>query len=80
MLKTALIAASLVVLGASGAVAQEQMQSQHYGNSYGYASGPESPEAFGGINQYCGPGQVPHVWPFGDGVRCELPNGGYSYF
>jgi hypothetical protein len=76
MLKTALIAASLLVLGASGALAQEQMRTQHPDNSYGYSN---SPEAFTGVNQYCGPGEIPEVFPFGTGVRCALPSGGYRY-
>ena len=79
MLKTSLIAASLLAVSATGALAQDQMRNHYPDNSYNYASGPSSPEAFTGVNQYCGPGQIPEVFPFGTGVRCALPTGGYTY-
>lgn len=79
MLKASLIAATLLALGAGGAFAQDQMRSPYPDNSSNYASGRSSPEAFTGVNQYCGPGQIPEVFPFGTGVRCALPSGGYTY-
>jgi len=79
MLKICLIAASLLMLGASGAVAQQDMPGHNGQDSYGRFSGPDSPEAFGGVNQFCGPGEIPEPFPSGNGVRCALQNGGYRY-
>ena len=61
---------------------------KHYHRPHPYAraynegrySGWDSPEAYGGVNRFCGPGQIPEPFPSGNGVRCELPGGGYSYF
>jgi hypothetical protein len=75
MLKTLLIAASLLSLGASGAFAQQEMHHQYRDHSQSY----NSPEAFTGVNRFCGPGQIPQSFPNGNGVRCELPSGGYTY-
>ena len=95
MLKTSLIAASLLLMATGGAYAQQDAGVQHhyrhykhYNRSHPYApaynegrtSGWDSPEAFGGVNRFCGPGQIPESFPSGNGVRCELPGGGYSYF
>ncbi len=96
MLKTSLIAASLLLMATGGAYAQQDAAIQHhhyqhykhyhrphpYARAYneGRYSGWDSPEAYGGVNRFCGPGQIPEPFPSGNGVRCELPGGGYSYF
>ena len=80
MLKTSLIAASLLLMATGGAFAQQDMRAQYPDNHYGRYSGWGSPEAFGGVNRFCGPGQIPQSFPNGNGVRCELPNGGYNYY
>lgn len=79
MLRTYLVAASLLLMAAGGAFAQQDTRTQHPSQSSRYFSGPNSPEAFTGVNQYCGPGEIPEVFPFGTGVRCALPTGGYRY-
>lgn len=79
MLKTSLIAASLLLTAAGGAFAQD-MRAQYPDNHYGRSSGWDSPEAFGGVNRFCGPGEIPQSFPDGNGVRCELPSGGYRYY
>jgi hypothetical protein len=79
MLKTSLIAASLLLMAAGGAFAQQDMRAQYSDHHYDRTSGWDSPEAFTGVNRFCGPGQIPQSFPTGNGVRCELPNGGYTY-
>ena len=79
MLKTSLIAASLLAAATGGAFAQQGGNPPYPNNQYGYQSGPDSFNAFTGTNQYCGPGEIPEVFPFGTGVRCALPTGGYHY-
>jgi hypothetical protein len=80
MLKTSLIAASLLMMATGGALAQQDMRAQYPDNHYGRYSGWDSPEAFSGINRFCGPGEIPQSFPDGNGVRCELPGGGYRYY
>ena len=80
MLKVSVIAASLALMATSGAFAQQDMRAQYPDEHSGRYSGWDSPEAFTGVNRYCGPGEIPQVFPSGTGVRCELPNGGYRYY
>ena len=79
MLKTSLIAASMLMLASGGAFAQQGENAPYSNNQYAYGNGPDSFNAFTGTNQYCAPGEIPDVFPFGTGVRCELPTGGYHY-
>ena len=79
MLKTSLIAAGLL-LGAAGVAMAQDMRAQYPDNPYGYQYRQSGPEAFGGVNRYCGPGQIPEPFPDGNGVRCALPSGGYTYY
>jgi hypothetical protein len=80
MVKTSFVAASLLFI-VGGAAAQD-MRAQYPHDRYDHYpySGPDSPEAFTGVNRYCGPGEIPQPFPDGTGVRCELPSGGYRYY
>ena len=69
------------MMATGGAFAQQGMRAPYPDNRNGYSSGWNTPEAFTGVNRYCNPGEIPQPFPFGTGVRCELPNGqGYRYF
>jgi hypothetical protein len=80
MLRISLIAASLLMMASGVAFAQQDWRAQSPDNHNGRYSGWDSPEAFSGVNRYCGPGEIPQVFPTGTGVRCELPSGGYRYY
>jgi len=79
MLKISLIATSLLLMAGGSAFAHD-IRAQYPDNQWGHHSGYDSPEAFSGVNRFCGPGQIPQPFPNGNGVRCELPNGGYNYY
>ena len=79
MLKTSLIAAALLIGGAGGAAVARESRAPYPGQNYdnGWYN---SPQAFVGVNRYCGPGEIPEPFPDASGVRCELPSGGYHYY
>ena len=84
MLKASLIAAALVIGVAGGAAAAASdayapYHHRHYHKTY-HSGWYNSPQAFVGVNRYCGPGEIPQSFPDASGVRCELPGGGYHYY
>ncbi len=76
MMKSILIAAALTVAGAAGASAQDfRAQDDGYSSGrarYGYDNSSSA------LGRYCPPGQYPHSWPNGQGVRCEIADGVFS--
>jgi hypothetical protein len=68
----AVMAASLsgFALSTAAAVADDT-RAQAQWDSYGSRHG--SP--YDGVNRYCPPGQIPHSFPNGNGIRCETQDG-----
>ena len=48
-------------------------------SSGGYAGGSYGAYNDGGLGRYCPPGEYPHSWTGGTGIRCE-PVGGTTEF
>ena len=61
------IAVSTVAASADETRAQSQWDS--------YGSRHSDSDAFSGVNRYCPPGQIPHSFPNGNGIRCETQDG-----
>ncbi len=72
MLKTSLIAAA--IFAAASLPAQARDTRSHSCGASGYDC-PRDSYGDSGVNRYCPPGQIPHSFPNGDGIRCETPDG-----
>ena len=68
VLKIAALAALSFGLAAGPALADD-MRAPHADYDRGYSGAPV------GVNQYCPPGEVPHSYPNGNGVRCQTLDG-----
>ena len=87
MLKTSLFAAAVLMMATGGALASQDWRHPHHGRAHhhyqadnAFNQWQNSPQAYGGVNRFCGPGQIPESFPSGNGVRCAFPGGGYSYY
>jgi hypothetical protein len=81
MSKPALILAALIAGGSLAAPAFAQdYRAQSYASPQG--GGAYAPYNDGGLGRYCPPGQYPHSFPGGQGVRCQGLDGyfyGFGY-
>ncbi len=88
MLKSSLIAASLLALSSGGLLAglevasAQPAPSHSYCEAGGYGCTPNaySYENDGGLGRFCPPGQYPHAWPSAGGIRCQFPDGSFGAF
>ena len=79
MSNTKLFLAALLA-GASLAAPAFAQQDYRAQSDYGaYGGGGYAPYNDGGLGRYCPPGQYPHSWTGGTGIRCE-PVGGTTEF
>jgi hypothetical protein len=79
MPKTAIAAALLALAGASmslatPAAAQNGCGANGCNENYAYHAYND-----GGLGRYCPPGQYPHSWTGGTGIRCEPVGGGTEF-
>ena len=83
MLKTTLAAAALfgavaggLILASGAAQAQNMVErASCRSNDQDCYRDYRGEENTGGFNRYCPPGQIPHVWGNGNGIRCETLDG-----
>jgi hypothetical protein len=64
---------------AAPAYAQDY-RAQSSSGAYGGESGSYAPYNDGGLGRYCPPGQYPHSFPGGQGVRCQGEDGNFYGF
>ena len=78
MLKTSLFAAAMLagsgLVVTTGAASANEMRAQSYCGGSGHDC-PRGTNGDSGVNRYCPPGQVPHSFPNGNGIRCETLDG-----
>ena len=77
MLKASLVAAALFAGGMLSPAAAQDMRAQTSCGTGGYGQNCYHNDygSGGGYNRYCPPGYYPHVFPNGNGIRCEEVDG-----